>query len=39
MIIAWNTKNADKIREYNRVFNARKRAYKAAVKELFNCLV
>jgi hypothetical protein len=39
MIIAWNTKNADKIREYNRVFNARKRAYAAAVKELLNCLV
>jgi hypothetical protein len=39
MIIAWNTKNADKMREYNRLCHARKRAYAAAVKELLNCLV
>jgi hypothetical protein len=38
MIIAWNSKNADKMREYNRKFQCRKRAYAVAVKELLNCL-
>lgn len=39
MILDWNTRNADKMREYVKKSQTRKRIYTAAVKELLNCLM